>query len=232
MWTGLCGVVGGKEKDRTDPESLRWSSLHPHRLNDALRPAQTSNTHHRWRTCDYLPLHHQHYSLSKHHLPLWTSTHIHSCCLIQEPCSRERGGVRQMSQKHHGHTWPSTASPEAEHVKGYLCSSKAPPAFCTGFQATSNEIGSASQCSLSEQILRQPIESRGKKKKQKATGFHKAIRPSADSESCYCRGRQHVANIKETSKPEQTKDTLSFLVSFPFVFYPALHTVAQSRCVR
>lgn len=38
---------------------------------------------------------------------------------------------------HSGHAWPSTASPEAKHVKGYLCSSLT--AFCTCFQATANK---------------------------------------------------------------------------------------------
>lgn len=66
-------------------------------------------------------------------------------------------------------------------------------------------------------------------------GFHNAVRPSADSESC---GQQHEASIKETSKPEQRERTrrpsrlqrgrnTSIFMQIYFSFNPAL---PPTRC--
>lgn len=71
---------------------------------------------------------------------------------------------------HSRHAWPLPASPEAKHVKGYLCSSRDPrrPLLCTCFQGAAGETGSAS----------------ADRKK------NKALSPAADSESCYRSGQQ------------------------------------------
>lgn len=153
--------VGEWKRERLN--SLRephiFRSLHPPELDDALRPA---NTRLRWWTCDYL--------------------HIRSLnMLLDKSPAAERAGKKNVKHKTHthilyihggGHAWPSTASPEAKHVRGYLYSKqRSLTAFC--FQATSNGIGSASQYS--------PFwaDSVDWMKKHKPIGFLKVVRPSA-----------------------------------------------------
>lgn len=118
-----------RKKMRTDPESLVWLSLHPHELNDALRPHrhQTPSPTSLWLPPSPSPTP---LSLAAPSPSLNLHTHSLTCCMIQEPCSSEnKKNVKHKTHIlyiHGGHAWPSTASPEAKHVKGYLCSSKDP----------------------------------------------------------------------------------------------------------
>lgn len=120
--------------------------------------SQTSNKHHHRRACDYLPLHLQHHSLLQHHLPLWTSTHTHSHVAWYKSPAAAR--TRKMSNIKHTYCTYTADTPDLlqrllrpNMWKATCVQAKIPDAFCTRFQAASNETGSASQCSLSETIL-------------------------------------------------------------------------------
>lgn len=161
---------------RTDPESFRWSSLQLHEVTP-------SDLHgHQTHTITDRPVITS-LSILSNIISFFEPTHafarmlpftraLQQTTIKQDKCQTENTRTHIL-YKHGRHTWPSAASPEAKRVKGYLCSSKDPSAFWTCFQAASNEIGSASQCSLSEEILGLSTADRKPEgtKKQKAIGF-------------------------------------------------------------
>lgn len=103
-----------------------------------------------------------------------------------------------------GQAWPSAASPEAKHVKGYLCPSKEPWRPSThAFKVPRIQLLQPHKAIF---VSRFWLKVWGKNRKQ----LHKDVRPSADVESACCGSKQHVVNIKVTSKPEhRQRDTLS-----------------------
>lgn len=176
------------------------------KLNDALRPAATSNTTASLTNPSSPPSpSSQRYSPVSPVASLWNSTHTFRStrCLIQEPCSGEEEGKRQMSNiKHTGAVYCTYTADRPDLQRSLLRPNmwkatcvQGPPAWCcTCFQATSNEIGSASQCSpsffLSEPIPRLNADDRKhkkKKKKERESNWFPRSRQTfrADSEICW-----------------------------------------------
>ena len=167
-WSGLwSGEWVEERQERTDPESLVWLSLHPHEAERRPPDLQRHQTPpHRWQTCDYLPLHPPsatHRSLLQHHFePPRTHFAQHVAWFKSPAAENKKKERRQMSNIKHTDAAYCTYTADRPDLQQSLLRPnmwkatcvQGPAAWCcTCFQATSNEIGSASQCSPSFSFL-------------------------------------------------------------------------------
>lgn len=193
----VCGGSGW-EREREQSQRASHGRLCIRELNDALRPAQTSNTHRRRRTCDYLPLHLPSCGIISLFEPPRTFTHV---AWFKSPAAER---TRKKTNKCHKNT-ADTHDLQQRLLRPNMWKATCVQAKILRPSAQAFQLPLMKLVRLHKApFLSRFCDGRLKNRKQEAIGFHKAVGPSADSESCYCANNMWPT-LKKRLNPSRDK---------------------------
>lgn len=176
---------------------------------DTFRSAQTSNTQHQSRACDYLPL--------QHHLSLWTCTCTQLHVAFYKSPAADNKNETNVKHKTHRYTY-CTNTADTPDLQQHLRRPNAWKATCVrakilqpsehAFRLPLMKLVQLHNASFLSRFWdrARPIESRRGRKKQNKKNRKKLVSFSWQWELLLCWSTTW-ANIKETSKPEHRQKT-------------------------